>query len=69
MDDISLKNLRIAIAAGSYEGSIFGWKTITSVGDAQDNDSNMNTTQAELNFGFNCSKGSLRAIAVSANGE
>lgn len=66
-EDENLHRLGLHIAACSYEGSLFGWdayqnKTTTS--ELRDQEGLLS-----LKFGFHCSAGSLRAIAVSRSGK
>lgn len=53
----------LKVASVSYEGSIFGWDVAP---DSESHDAGLQTT---LSFGFHCSAGSLRALAVSASGK
>lgn len=53
------------IAAVSYEGSLFGWETNLSPSEGQGDDAK----SLNLKFGFHCSIGSLKAIAVSNSGK
>jgi protein MAK11 len=52
------------IAAVSYEGSLFGWDV-----DHSSTDTAIEKHSLSLRFGFHCSIGSLRAVAVSKSGK
>jgi protein MAK11 len=53
------------IAAVSYEGSLFGWETNLSPSESHGDDAK----SMNLKFGFHCSIGSLKAVAVSNSGK
>ena len=61
------KPLGLHIAACSYEGSIFGWDAYQ--GGSSSGGMNYQECSLALKFGFHCSTGSLRAIAVSRSGK
>lgn len=47
-------------AAGSYEGSIFGWNLLHNSEGA---------SALEMSWGFHCCVGSLKALAISSSGK
>lgn len=50
----------ITLAAGSYEGSLFGWDLAEILDEVEDH-----SLQFSFKFGFHVSPGSLKAIAIS----
>ena len=65
--DADLEPLGLHIAAVSYEGSLFGWdvlKCSKRTSTLKDQEGSL-----VLKFGFHCSVGSLRAVAVSSSGK
>lgn len=71
-----VQSLGLHIAAVSYEGSLFGWDAVKSIASDEKElsiSSNSSLTDQEgslvLKFGFHCSVGSLRAVAVSKSGK
>ena len=57
-----IENLLLRISACSYEGSVFGWRV-------ESDNITKKSLVANMHFGFNCSSGSLKCIAVSAQGK
>lgn len=51
----------LKVTSVSYEGSIFGWDVVPSAADLD--------LETNMTFGFHCSKGSLKVIAVSGSGK
>lgn len=52
----------LQIAAVSYEGSLFGWDVTADEGEA-------GGLETRMTFGFHCTAGSLRVVAVSGSGK
>ena len=52
------------VAAGSYEGSIFGWDLHLRESEANTDEEILET---RLNFGFHAAPGALKAVAVSGS--
>jgi hypothetical protein len=69
---MSLPVLRVA--AASYEGSLFGWLVspssteATATVDSEREDAVTLPLSMEMNWGFHCTTGSIKAIAVSQSG-
>ena len=55
----------LRIAACSYDGSLFGWKVRVD----EDEEGGGDGLVAVMDFGFNCSTGVLKCVAVSAHGK
>ena len=63
----NMESLGLHIAAASYEGSLFGWDVLQSSNERltlKDQEGSL-----VMKFGFHCTVGSLRAIAVSSSGK
>ena len=52
----------VKVASVSYEGSVFGWDVAPATGSEA-------SLEATMTYGFHCSTGSLKVLAVSASGK
>ena len=60
----------LRIAACSYEGSLFGWKvTVDDTKPTSEETEGEAGFASTMDFGFNCSAGALKCVAISAHGK
>ena len=62
----------LRIAACSYEGSLFGWKVTvddTTTSSEETDEEGQGGFVSTMDFGFNCSAGALKCVAISAHGK
>ena len=64
MESTERGNPSLIIAAGSYEGLVFGWEARSNA-DADDNDA---VFDMEMIFGFNLSGGTVKCCDISQTG-
>ena len=68
----SMSTSLMRIAACSYEGSLFGWKVTvddTTTSSEETDEEGQGGFVSTMDFGFNCSAGALKCVAISTHGK